>query len=70
MLIILYFQCAKDNKMDWDSIDACATGEEGRKLLLEAGKKTKALRPKLSFVPTIVLSEVWIIIRWCICSYV
>ena len=49
--------CAKENDIDWDKIESCASGSQGKQLLMEAGKKTKALRPKLSFVPTIVINE-------------
>jgi len=49
--------CAKENEVSWDQIETCINGSVGQQLLMEAGKKTKAMRPKISFVPTVVINE-------------
>lgn len=58
MLIILLstFQCADKLGIDWTSIQTCASGREGQELLAMYGDDTHSLRPKISFIPTIVLN--------------
>ena len=41
--------------MNWEVIRRCASGREGQDLLAAAGRDTQALRPKVSFIPTITL---------------
>lgn len=48
--------CANENHISWTKIESCAT-REGQQLLIDAGKKTKAVRPRITFIPTIVLNE-------------
>ncbi len=39
----------------WETIRRCTSGREGQDLLAAAGRDTHALRPKVSFIPTIVI---------------
>jgi hypothetical protein len=47
-------KCAEIVGIDWAPIQACSEGgKEGDRLLAEFGDKTHALRPKVSFIPTV-----------------
>ena len=49
-------ECAKRvDAVEWETIAACAYGLEGQRLLAGHGDDTHALRPKVSFIPTIVV---------------
>lgn len=48
-------RCAEENGVDWEPVRACAEGREGQDLLAAAGDKTDALKPKVSFIPTITI---------------
>ncbi|KAH9529366.1 GILT-like protein 1 [Dermatophagoides farinae] len=50
-------KCANWTNIDWKYVDECASGNRGKQLLVEAGRKTKAIKPKISFVPTIIFNE-------------
>lgn len=49
-------QCAREyNTIDIETIQKCYTSPHGKELLKIAGEATKALRPSVSFIPTITL---------------
>lgn len=48
-------QCSKEFPVDVETIQKCYTSLHGRELLKIAGDATKALRPKVSFIPTITI---------------
>ncbi|QQP38188.1 Gamma-interferon-inducible lysosomal thiol reductase, partial [Caligus rogercresseyi] len=48
--------CARENKLNWHSVQKCSQNIEGKQLLAEAGEKTNALTPALTFVPTVELN--------------
>ncbi|XP_063221017.1 gamma-interferon-inducible lysosomal thiol reductase-like [Bacillus rossius redtenbacheri] len=50
-------KCAEDWKVDWKAVYACAMGPEGEKLLKQHGDSTFALRPGVSFIPTVLLGK-------------
>jgi len=50
-------KCAEEIGVDWSSVNACASSREGQELHAEAGEKTQALDPKVSFIPTIELDS-------------
>lgn len=47
--------CAKENHIDYEAIQKCYDSPHGKELLKLHGDATNALRPKISFVPTITL---------------
>ena len=47
------FQCADELGIDWEPVRSCAQSTEGERLLAQMGDLTHALRPKVSFIPTI-----------------
>ena len=49
---------AKKEGLNFDIIKQCSEDKDGQELLLEAGKKTKAVHPKITFVPTVVFNNV------------
>nr|CAB3255258.1 gamma-interferon-inducible lysosomal thiol reductase [Phallusia mammillata] len=51
-------KCITDGGYSWDTINTCALGPEGNDLLHTAGVETKALEPKLNWVPWIVINGV------------
>lgn len=51
-------ECATDLGIDYKSISDCADGEEGSQLLKENGRRTHALRPAVSFIPTVEIHGV------------
>ncbi|KAH9529367.1 DNA-directed RNA polymerases I and III subunit RPAC1, variant 2 [Dermatophagoides farinae] len=55
--VIMFMSCANWTNIDWKYVDECASGNRGKQLLVEAGRKTKAIKPKISFVPTIIFNE-------------
>ncbi|KAF7492802.1 GILT-like protein C02D5.2 [Sarcoptes scabiei] len=50
-------KCANSTNLNWKEIDECASSNRGKQLLVEAGRKTKSLKPRLTFVPTVVINE-------------
>ena len=50
-------KCAGEGGVDFEEILTCATGPHGRELHYQAGIKTQALSPKVSFIPTIEIDE-------------
>jgi len=50
-------KCASEGGLDFQEILTCATGKEGQELHYQAGLKTQALSPKVSFIPTIEIDE-------------
>ena len=50
-------KCAGEGGVDFEEILTCATGPQGRELHYQAGIKTQALSPKVSFIPTIEIDE-------------
>lgn len=48
-------KCAESLGIDWSVIDKCVDSREGQELLAMYGDDTHSLRPKISFVPTILL---------------
>eukprot|EP00096_Caligus_rogercresseyi_P001701 TRINITY_DN1283_c0_g1_i2.p1 TRINITY_DN1283_c0_g1~~TRINITY_DN1283_c0_g1_i2.p1 ORF type:complete len:226 (-),score=42.14 TRINITY_DN1283_c0_g1_i2:35-712(-) len=48
--------CARENNVNWAPIQKCSQNIEGQRLLAEAGEKTNALNPSLTFVPTVELN--------------
>lgn len=51
-------QCAQEKGINWDPILACLKGTEGPLLLKRHGEVTQALRPSVSFIPTIRIDGV------------
>lgn len=49
--------CAKQIGVDWSAVNACASSYEGQELHADAGVKTEALDPKVSFIPTIEIDS-------------
>lgn len=47
--------CAASLSLSYADVESCVSGSAGPKFLMEMGQKTEALRPKLSFVPWIVV---------------
>lgn len=45
--------CAASLDLPYESIEACVTGSAGQKYLMEMGRKTESLKPKMTFVPWI-----------------
>nr|XP_027203806.1 GILT-like protein 1 [Dermatophagoides pteronyssinus] len=50
-------KCANWTNIDWKHVDDCTTTNLGKQLLVDAGRKTKAVKPKITFIPTIILDE-------------
>jgi hypothetical protein len=48
-------KCAGQLNIDWDPILACTEDEEGGRLLAMAGEESNSLRPKMTFVPTVIV---------------
>eukprot|EP00092_Neocalanus_flemingeri_P014375 GFUD01015506.1.p1 GENE.GFUD01015506.1~~GFUD01015506.1.p1 ORF type:complete len:243 (+),score=54.48 GFUD01015506.1:66-794(+) len=49
-------RCSREMAVDWLAISTCAKGGEGNMLHKLAGDRTHALRPKVTFIPTIELN--------------
>lgn len=47
--------CAKENHVDYEAINKCYESPHGAELLKLHGEATAALRPRVSFIPTITL---------------
>lgn len=47
--------CAKDYRIDYEAIQKCYESPHGAELLKLHGEATAALRPSVSFIPTITL---------------
>lgn len=47
--------CAKENRIDYEAIQKCYDSPHGAELLKLHGEATHALRPPVSFIPTITL---------------
>lgn len=43
--------------MSWPSINKCLTNGEGDELLVEYGNITKAVKPEIAYIPTIVFND-------------
>ena len=52
------FQCAEKYKVPWKLILNCAKGVEGNWFLKKYGELTVKLKPRMTFVPTILLNQV------------
>lgn len=52
------FQCAEKYKVPWKLILNCAKGVEGDWFLKKYGELTVKLKPRMTFVPTILLNQV------------
>jgi len=50
-------KCASEGGIDFEEIQTCASGSEGQELHYQAGLKTEALNPKVSFIPTIEIDD-------------
>ncbi|GLV45044.1 uncharacterized protein CBL_14383 [Carabus blaptoides fortunei] len=50
-------KCANELGLDYSPIRECANGLEGSRLLKEYGDRTHAIRPKITFIPTIQINE-------------
>lgn len=48
-------RCGREHDVEVDSILRCGEGKEGKQLHAHAGRLTKELRPKMTFVPTMDL---------------
>lgn len=48
-------QCAREFTIDVETIQKCFSSLHGKELLKIAGEATKALRPPVSFIPTVTL---------------
>lgn len=42
--------------MNWDSINSCATSEQGVNMIVEVAKITEALQPAHTYVPWVVVN--------------
>ncbi|XP_044758214.1 GILT-like protein 1 [Coccinella septempunctata] len=49
--------CANQNGYNWNTLTACFEGRQGGDLLAAYGDRTHNLKPKLRFVPTIMLDD-------------
>lgn len=52
-------ECAKTTGLDFSQLKACQSGKQGPSLLAEMGDRTKALSPKMVFVPWITFNGVF-----------
>merc|ERR1712013_20255 len=50
-------RCSQEVSVPWADISTCAKGREGNMLHKLAGDRTHALRPKVTFIPTIELDS-------------
>lgn len=50
-------RCARELSINWDSILECSQSKKGDMLLKRHGDKTLAVRPKITFIPTVHLDE-------------
>jgi hypothetical protein len=50
----------------WKSIAECAAGSEGDELLKHHGDTTNALYPRVTFIPTVLLNQVYPFFLWFI----
>jgi len=48
--------CAKTNKMDWQKLENCAKGEQGKKILYKNARKTLDLNPPNKYVPWLTVN--------------
>jgi len=48
--------CAQRHEVDWEPIHSCSNTKEGAELLALHGDDTRSLRPKMTFVPHIVMN--------------
>lgn len=55
LFVYKYFQCTKANNIDAEQIQKCFDSPHGAELLKMHGELTHALRPLVSFIPTITL---------------
>ncbi|XP_044735152.1 GILT-like protein 1 [Chrysoperla carnea] len=52
-------KCGKESDLYWATIDTCSKTEEGANYLAQYGDRTHAVRPNISFVPTIIFNSVY-----------
>ena len=50
-------KCAQQLGIDYEPIRTCTEGTKGQQLLMEAGRKTLGLSPRLNFVPWININD-------------
>jgi len=50
--------CAQKISLNWEAVQKCTIGDEGSQLLKRNGELTNALRPRVSFIPTVTLDGV------------
>ncbi|XP_068244553.1 uncharacterized protein [Palaemon carinicauda] len=48
-------KCSDDLGLDWTPFEECAKSDQGAELLYQNGLRTAALKPRLHFIPTIVI---------------
>ncbi|KAJ8965019.1 hypothetical protein NQ314_004417 [Rhamnusium bicolor] len=52
-------QCATASNISWKSIQECFSSGQADELLVENGKRTDAVEPKITFIPTIVYNDIF-----------
>uniref|UniRef100_A0A1B6D829 Gamma-interferon-inducible lysosomal thiol reductase n=1 Tax=Clastoptera arizonana TaxID=38151 RepID=A0A1B6D829_9HEMI len=50
-------KCSEKFGVNWSSIEECANGVEGNLILKHYGDRTLSLKPRASFIPTIMLNK-------------
>lgn len=58
--------CAESISVDLEAIKKCSETERGKELLAKYGQMTNSLVPRVSFIPTITLDRVSIVLYPCI----
>ena len=53
----ILFQCTNEVGADWETMQKCATTNEGSELLKMHGEDTHNLNPSVTFIPTILLNN-------------
>lgn len=54
---MLFLQCASNAGLKWASLKTCYESGQSDKLLIENGERTRAVRPAITFIPTIILND-------------
>lgn len=57
-------QCAERAGADFAAIETCAVSEEGDRLLAKYGQRTIDLEPVLTYVPTVIVNGVSIMVNY------
>ncbi|XP_074038747.1 gamma-interferon-inducible lysosomal thiol reductase-like protein [Leptinotarsa decemlineata] len=52
-------KCASEHNIEWESIQECVNSEEGDEWLAEYGNRTYSVKPKISFIPTIIFNNIY-----------